>query len=387
MKHTSDPLKVISHKIVPVHFDFGMDVSHSLASRSSTVNICVVLESESGLKGYGECVPRSYVTGETPDSVMTYFEELEHEIAARSYSRPRDVVDELETAWTAHGRENPAAFCALDIALLDLAGKHFGRGIQEMLGLAQSDEPLYYSLIVPLLPEAALDRFLDWTSQFEFRHVKIKVDEQDPAGRVRHVMNRLGNDIEVRLDANCSWRNADAAAFMKDMARLGVVSVEQPLLPNDLEGTARLRGPGMPLITLDESVCNMEDVNRAADAGACDIINVRISKCGGILHTLHIIRTALDRGLGVQLGAHVGESCILSAAGARLASGTGGFRWLEGCFGTHLLRTDLCEGSFKLGHGGRMNPPRGPGLGVDILDSRLEELRTSWDRNGDTGAS
>jgi muconate cycloisomerase len=101
------------------------------------------------------------------------------------------------------------------------------------------------------------------------------------------------------------------------------------------------------------------------------MVNVRISKCGGLLGALRVIETARKRGLAVQLGAQVGESCILSAAGALLAAGTPGFRWREGCFGTHLLREDLCKDEFRFGIRGEMVPPSGPGLGVRVDGTRL----------------
>ena len=171
--------------------------------------------------------------------------------------------------------------------------------------------------------------------------------------------------MEIRVDANCSWKSSDAPEFMRELADQGVVSVEQPLPAADLRGTAGLRGCGV-LITLDESVKSPLDVERAADAGACDIINVRISKCGGMLGALRVIRAAERRGLGVQLGAQVGESCILSSAGALLAAGMPSFRWLEGAFGTHLLMRDLCREQFRFGIHGEFPVPDGPGLGVDI---------------------
>jgi muconate cycloisomerase len=172
------------------------------------------------------------------------------------------------------------------------------------------------------------------------------------------------------VDANCSWNADDAPGFVDDLSREGVVSVEQPLPAWDVAGTARLRGRGV-LITLDESVRNVEDVERATFMDACDVVNVRISKCGGLFGALRMVRAAERNGLGVQLGAQVGESCILSAAGALLASGVSSFRWLEGSFGTHLLTEDLCIPSFCFGMRGELVPPEGPGLGIAVDPERM----------------
>ena len=160
--------------------------------------------------------------------------------------------------------------------------------------------------------------------------------------------------------------------FMRSFADLGVVSVEQPLDSDDFEGMASLRKDTPVQIMLDESVTGPVDVERAVAAGACDSVNVRLSKCGGMLGALRVTEAAQANGLDIQLGAHVGESCILSAAGAHLASCAGPFRWLEGCYGVHLLENDLCRDDLRWGPAGRVYVPSGPGLGVTVDRGLLE---------------
>ncbi len=360
------PLSVIASRVFPLRLDFRMDVAHGLASRAFSENVFVEFRSDSGRTGFGECVPRPYVTGETPEGALAEIPDIAARFEGRAFRSP----DELAAALGDEGisdiaTANPAAFCAVELALLDLAGRHWNLPATEVIGLDRSRCPLVYSLVAPLMSDEALAGFLGYTAEFRFSHVKVKVDGNDPAARVRLVKSLVSPDMEIRVDANCSWKPSDAPAFVRDLAAEGVVSVEQPLVAADLDGMARLRGRGV-LITLDESVRNPGDVERAADAGACDIVNVRISKCGGLLGALRVIHAAERRGMGVQLGAQVGESCILSAAGALLAAGVPSFRWLEGAFGTHLLMRDLCGETFRFGVRGELALPEGPGLGIGI---------------------
>lgn len=365
-------LTEITSRIFPKRLDFRMDVAHGLATRYYSDNIYVELRSGGEEAGYGECVPRSYVTGETPESVLTALHELIPEVTSGTFDSPDAVVSRLEeTGKRGLGACNPAAFCALELAFLDLASRHWNIPVADMLGLPRNTSPLTYSLVVPLLPEKALDVFLRSIADYDFPQVKVKVDGKDPVGRIQKVKSLLPENAEFRVDANCAWTRDDAPEFTRALAREGVVSVEQPLPAEDLNGMSQLRGDGV-LITLDESVSGAEDVERAAETSACDMVNVRISKCGGLLGALRVIRSARRNGLAVQLGAQVGESCILSAAGAMLAAGMPEFRWREGCFGTHLLREDLCAGEFRFGHRGQMIPPVGPGLGAVVEQSRLE---------------
>ena len=374
MTSSSGVLNIVSAECSPARIDFIMSVAHNLASRNYTENIIVKLQSDSGHQGFGECIPRKYVTGETTKSVLEILTDSLSLLQDISFASPEEVLTFLEDFGKSPiGECNPAAVCAMELALLDLAGKFWNIPVTDILGLEFSDEPLIYSLVVPLLPDEALHRFLIQAKNFGFENVKIKVDSHNPTARVIRVKEILGGAIEIRVDANCAWNRNNAPAFMEELANLGVISVEEPLSSNDLEGCADLRNKGLMLITLDESASSISAVDCITELGACDVINVKISKCGGLIKSKHIINTVLRRGLKVQLGAHVGESCILTAAGACLASGTPAFLWREGCFGKYLLKKDFCIDEFQFSEGGRFFPPKNPGLGITIDTNLVEE--------------
>ncbi len=356
-----------------IRLDFRMNVAHSLASRTFSESIIVTIKSASGVTGYGEGVPRTYVTGETTAGAHVFAETLLSDLRDRTFSVPHEVITYLERVGSiAPGNLNPAAFCAVELALLDCAGKHWALPVAEMIGLGMSEEPLRYSLVVPLL-EDMLEAFLLHAAAFDFQQVKVKVDSHDPGSRVRWVRKFLGETVEIRIDANCSWNRKNAREYTHEMSDLGVVSIEQPLVADDLAGSAELRREGLIPIILDESVCSTDDVERIAACGAADVINVRVSKCGGLTGSRRVIKTALRHGLNVQLGAQVGESSILTAAGSHLAAGTPAFRWLEGCFGGHLIMTDVCDEPLQFGAGGLFSPPAGNGLGVEVNGMLVKE--------------
>ncbi len=367
----------------PVKLDFRLGVAHSLAARHYSENVITELVSSTGTAGYGEGVPRSYVTGETTESAATVLAVLTAGLPGQGFEKPDDILRYLTSlAATPAGNRNPAAVCSLETALLDCAGKYWNIPVSEILGFHGCPvSSLRYSMVVPLLDYDRLAGFLEITEPYGFRNYKVKVDSVDPARRVRTVRESVGSDVEIRVDANCSWSLGDARRFIAVMEELGVVSVEQPLAAGDFDGMAELRSMGVAAITLDESVCNAADVERAAASGACDIVNVRISKCGGMLGAMRVIEAAGKAGIGIQLGAQVGESCVLSAAGAHLASMTPSFRWLEGCFGRHLLVDDLCAEDVRFGLEGRLTLPTGTGLGITVDVSRLEDARRRYTDN------
>jgi len=372
------PLVIETGEAFPVCLDFRVSVSHHLKTREYTENVIVRLNSESGETGYGEGVPRDYITGETPESALESLDRFLPTVAGRSFANTDELIQALTTLGTSEeGTTHPTAVCAFELAALDLAGRFWDIPVGKLLGLPASSSPLSYNLVIPYFEDASLFLLLDQAVEFGFRQVKIKVTADDPAGRVRTIRERLGDDVELRVDTNCAWDRSNAPGFMRELANLGVVSVEQPLASDDIEGNRILRGPGLPLVTLDESVRSVADIDRIAALGAADVINIRISKCGGLIHSLSMIEAAERHGLMVQMGAHVGESCILSAAGVTLAAGYPAFRWLEGCFGTHLLTRDLTRQEYQFSAGGLFTPPVGAGLGVTIDEDRIERAKAS----------
>lgn len=111
-----------------------MAVSHNLASNTATANILIEVEDREGLKGYGEGVPRSYVTGE---DVSESLDALEQQLAPLTVGReiqPAQALGFVESAAPPDLVDRfPAAACALEIALLDLAGKQTQKPLSALL--------------------------------------------------------------------------------------------------------------------------------------------------------------------------------------------------------------------------------------------------------------
>ena len=140
----------------PVHIDhlevhsfpvpFKTVFRHASASRSRAENLIVTARSDDGLMGYGEGCPRSYVTGETVEGGAAFIRRHVPGIAS-------EVSDaEGLRAWAEANRreidENPAAFCAVELAVLDLFGKAAGAPVEDVLGVPRLDGPFTYSAVL-----------------------------------------------------------------------------------------------------------------------------------------------------------------------------------------------------------------------------------------------
>jgi len=170
---------------------------------------------------------------------------------------------------------------------------------------------------------------------------------------------------------------------MHEMSQLGVRCFEQPLPADALNDMARpVRQTGLTVMA-DESLSDGNSLRRLVEGKACTAVNVRISKCGGLVASLRRCRQAKEAGLVVQVGCQVGETSMLSAAQLALCSHFSDVTYLEGCFGRHLLREDVAQPVLQFGFGGRMpRVPSGPGLGVRINENRVRLWTVRRDRIG-----
>ncbi len=355
---------------LPFRFSFG----HALAERSETTNVYVRLTLDDASVGYGEGVPREYVTGETLEAATSALTgRYGPALVGRELASLEDVSHAVDEA-TADDRElAPSARCALELALLDAAGHAFGRPAADVLE-AERAGVVHYDAVIPFTSPKKLVAIALAVRALGIRQVKVKVgDDPEHDDRTLRLLRRLlGRGVDVRVDANCAWTNAEQALrAIEQLRRRQISAVEQPLPGEDFEGMCRVTAETPELIIADESLRTPEEARALASERGCDAFNIRVSKCGGLLRSMQIARIAREHGLVNVVGAQVGESGILSAAGRHLAAAIGDPRYVEGSAGRLLLKEDLTEENVLPGRRGRATPFAGPGLGVHVRENLL----------------
>ncbi len=370
---------ITSFGLFAVDLPFRKPFKHAAAERTSSYSLFLKCTTDSGAVGFGESLPREYVTGESRASA---FAMLRDTILPRVLEQRFDSMQDVEAflrqcdgqtpGWVPADAPQTAAWCAVDLALLDAFGKAFAvRALSD--APAVLPEGFRYSGALSAdkgwrLVKSALKQRL-----FGIRQVKLKVDDAEDVNAVRLLRRVFGRNFDVRVDANMAWDVEEAIHAMLAMARYGVQSFEQPIAAENIEGLAQLVTATRLGVMVDESLSTRASLQRLIAAGACTAANVRISKCGGLVAAFNRARQALDAGLTLQLGCQVGESSLLSAAHLRLAQAVQPVTYAEGCFGLFLLREDPAVPLLQFGRGGRPPAvPEGPGLGVSIDEKLLQ---------------
>jgi L-Ala-D/L-Glu epimerase len=341
------------------------------------------------LVGYGETLARPYVTGETAESVL---DDIRHVFAPLlSDYNPTSFVEALERIeelpLEVGGRVVTAARAAVELASLDLACKAFGRrpaDIAGWMGLIGFGSPgclpnARYSGIVVGHTRRRLQNFLRLQRLYGLRDFKLKVAVDGWEERLTWAYAILRRALArgkatLRVDANAGWSLAEAAEAFPVLEQHGVCAVEQPLPEANDPDLAYLAEQCTCDLSADESLLTPDDAQRLIAAGGVDVLNVRIAKNGGLMPSLQIARAALSAGLDLQLGCMVGETGILSAAGAAFLEICPRVRFVEGAFGSFLLRDNVTPHPLRFGYGGRIRPLRGPGFGVAVDPQALNRL-------------
>lgn len=349
---------------IPFHFTFR----HALASRAESHNVVVRVRDAEGREGWGESVPRTYVTGETPESVRAVVsDDLAPAFAGRAFAAFDEVTAALGEVLSGLPRDRHAAFCGFELALLDLAGRVFDRSAGDVLGPVLQQEVRYSGVVSSGDVEGAL-KVVGGLKEFGFPAVKVKVgeDHAQDVEVLRGAREILGPDCGLRIDANCAWEAEQALRRIEALDDVGLQGVEQPLRGDDLEGLAWLTARSPVPVVVDESLASVADAERLIAGRCCHAFNIRISKNGGLIGAARLRDLGRAAGVRCQLGAQVGETALLSAAGRQFATRSADVLFLEGSYGTLLLEGDVGRTDVTVGAGGRAPALAGPGLGVDV---------------------
>ena len=368
--------RIVQLEAASLTIPFKVVFKHASAVRSRTATVWVQASSSDGMVGYGEGCPREYVTGESVGGALDFI----HQVRPLVLSRISDLAS-LST-WVQDHTErinaNPAAWCATEMAVLDLLARQSGQSIEALLGVTDSAGVYQYSAVLGDASETAFSRQLDQYVTAGFVDFKLKVtgDLHRDRARVDAVTEAIGREVRIRLDANNLWRSPDEAiSYLREMG-VPLLAIEEPLAAGDYQGAGAVsEALGVPII-LDEGFLRIDQLPELASHPERWILNLRVSKLGGILRSLAIVKAARQAGLRIIMGAQVGETSLLTRAALTLASQSGDMLVAqEGAFGTQLLEADVCDHPLMFGPGGQLRVGEHfagkAGMGLEVEASRI----------------
>ena len=211
---------------------------------------------------------------------------------------------------------------------------------------------------------------------YGFHQVKIKVgaEGQDDSRRLGRMRRILGRGMDIRLDANEAWPASELIDRVSPLLPFRPSALEQPV-PHAQVGSCRASSaPGCTRHARRVPVWIPGCTVAAVDHRTADILNVRLSKCGGIFPSFRIIGLAQRSGLGIQLGCHPGETSLAVGRGPPSGRSSRGAPLRRRFLRPSHSRRQLDPADVTFGYGGRARPLLGPGLGVEVDPALLEAM-------------
>jgi len=272
-------------------------------------NIYLKVHTDDGIHGVGECSPFPMLVGETQDTCFHVGKDLARVIKGLN---PLDV-EEVHVAMNAYIAFNSTIKSAFDMALYDIAAKAKGVPLYTFLGgtkkTIQTD--LTIGISTPEDMAATATRFVE--DGVKIIKVKVGKHAREDVERIRLIREAVGPTIGLRIDANQGWHYDDAVYALHAMEPYGIQYCEQPMHHRLDHLLPVLRKQVSIPIMADESVFDHVDAERLIQAGACDYINIKLAKSGGIYEAIKIADTAAHYGIPCMLGGMVESRMALTA--------------------------------------------------------------------------
>jgi len=211
-----------------------------------------------------------------------------------------------EMWWHLHyvGRGGIAAFAmaAVDVALWDLKAKRAGQPLWRLLGGSDPRVPAYAGGIDLQMPLEQLMQQTRDNLANGFRAIKMKVGRDllaEDLARVAAMRELLGEGFPLMVDANMRWRVDEAVQAARALQPFGLVWLEEPTIPDDIAGHARIAGEGGVPIATGENMHTIYEFQHMIAAGGVQFPEPDVSNCGGITPWLKIAHLAEANNLPV----------------------------------------------------------------------------------------
>jgi o-succinylbenzoate synthase len=271
----------------------------SLGPQYDADNIIVVMKTNDGLTGWGECSPYMSINGESMDTCFIVGQYLAKALKGKDaldIEACSKVMDSIIT-------RNENIKSAFDMALYDIAAQQADQPLYQFLG-GKKNKVISTDMTVGLgSPEKMAKEALEY-QQAGFPSIKVKLGTSTEADveRIKAIRAAIGNEHPLRIDANQGWTVETAIATLQALGNYNIEHCEEPIARWNFMELPQVRTNSPIKIMADESCFDHHDAANLARINAVDYFNIKLGKSGGIFNALKIIETAKANQIKLQVG-------------------------------------------------------------------------------------
>jgi O-succinylbenzoate synthase len=345
--------------------------------RTTVKEFLLVVAVADGVRGFGECVadPDPYYLPETNATVRHVLKDFLVPLAlSLDLGHPRELLPALGRV-----RGHQMAKACLEMAVWDLFARRQGVAVSRLLGGGATAIAAGVSIGLQA-SEADLVARVEREAAAGYRRIKIKIKPGRDRALVAAV-RRAFPEIPLMVDANSAYSLEDADV-LASLDAFSLMMIEQPLAWDDLVDHATLQRRLRTAVCLDESIRSGEDARRALSLGACRVVNIKAGRVGGFAGSLAVHDACRAAGVPVWCGGML-ESGVGRLANVHLQTLPGFTLPGDTSASERYFEEDLVDPPVTVSPRGEIAVPDGPGLGHEIVWSRVEKatlFREEWRR-------
>ncbi len=306
-------MKITDIKIGFISVPLTTPFKTAIRTVHSVNDVIVEVHTDMGNIGYGEAAPTGVITGDTKGAIIGAIEDhIKKALVGLEIENIETIMAKLNNCVVS----NYSAKAAVDIAIYDLFGQLYKAPLYKLLGGYTKELTTDITISVNEPEEMARDSIRAINLGYKTLKIKVGKDAKQDILRMKAIRTAIGNDIDLRIDANQGWTPKEAVKALRKMedAGLNIEFVEQPVLAHDLVGFKHVTD-NIDIPTLaDESVFGAYDALQILQLRAADIINIKLMKTGGIYNALKITSIAEVYGVECMIGCMLEAKISVNAA-------------------------------------------------------------------------
>lgn len=280
--------------------------------------VIVKIFTKDGLVGFGSAAPAPTVTGETEESIVGAIKIIEEHIIGMNIEHMQCITNVMDECI----KGNNSAKAAVEMAIYDLWSKKINIPLYKVLGGYNSTILTDMTIQNDVMETMVNNAYEAVRNGYTTLKIKLGHNPDEDLEKVKFLRKAIRKGIKLRIDGNQGWNPKETVKLVKKIEEMDIdiEFVEQPVPAWDIDGLRFVKDHVDTMILADESVFGSPEAFKVIQNRACDLINIKLMKSGGIQNAIKIYNMADTMGIKCMVGCMLESKIGITAAASFAAS-------------------------------------------------------------------